>query len=287
MRALIEFLAKYYHWLLFFVLEGVSFVLLFQFNNYHRSVWLTTANTVVGQCNEWEQAAINFVHLGEVNEQLTQRNIVLEQQLDAMNQRLLELTHDSTYAERIQAARMQDLKLIPGKVVTNSVLRRDNFITINVGTADGVEPEMGVVSGTGIVGIVYMTSSHYSIVMPLLNSRSSISCRLRGTGFFGYLKWDGNDPLYGVLDDIPRHARFEVGDGVETSGFSAVFPPGLFVGRVATIEDSDDGLSYRLRIHLSTDFALLNDIAVVAQKFQSEVHELEQKADSLMISNNN
>lgn len=281
MRALIEFIAKYYHWLLFLTLEGISFVLLFQFNHYHNSVWLTTANTVVAQVHSWEQEAIRFIHLGEVNKALAERNLRLERQNAALTEKVLELTHDTTFVEQYQAEQLRTLKLIQGKVVTNSVQLRDNYITISLGEDDGLKPEMGVVSGTGIVGIVYMTSAHYSIVMPLLNSKSRISCRLHGTRYFGYLKWDGTDPLYAVLDDIPRHARFNVGDMVETSGFSSVFPAGLFVGKVSAIENSDDGLSYKLRVHLSTDFARLQDISVVAQTFHEELNSLEQRADSL------
>lgn len=278
---MLEFIAKYYHWLLFLMLEGISFVLLFQFNHYHNSVWLTTANTAVAQVHAWEQEAIRFIHLGEVNSILTERNLRLEQQNTALREKVMELTHDSTYTESYQSELLAGVQLISGKVVTNSVMRRDNYITISLGESDGVKPEMGVVSGTGIVGIVYMTSSHYSIVMPLLNSKSNISCRLHGTRYFGCLKWDGNDPLYAVLDDIPRHARFNVGDMVETSGFSSVFPAGLFVGKVSAIENSDDGLSYKLRVHLSTDFARLQDISVVAASFHDELNQLEQKADSL------
>lgn len=282
MKTLLDFLAKYYHWLIFFILEVVSFVLLFQFNHYQNSVWLTTANTVVGRINDWEQQALRYMTLGEVNEALTQRNLLLEQNNRALAQHINELSHDSTRSERLQADRLEGIKLIPARITTNSVMRRDNLMTINVGEADGVLPEMGVVSGTGIVGIVFMTSPHYSIVLPLLNSRSNISCRLRGTKYFGSLKWDGAHPLYAILDDIPRHARFKIGDIVETSGFSSVFPAGLFVGKVKTIENSDDGLSYKLRVQLSIDFARLQDVCVVAQKFQAEIKDLEQRADSLM-----
>ena len=282
MRALLDFLVKYYHWLIFIALEGISLVLLFQFNHYQNSVWLTTANTVVGRINDWEQQALRYMTLGEVNEALTQRNLLLEQNNRALAQHINELSHDSTRSERLQADRLEGIKLIPARITTNSVMRRDSLMTINVGEADGVLPEMGVVSGTGIVGIVFMTSPHYSIVLPLLNSRSNISCRLRGTKYFGSLKWDGAHPLYAILDDIPRHARFKIGDIVETSGFSSVFPAGLFVGKVKTIENSDDGLSYKLRVQLSIDFARLQDVCVVAQKFQAEIKDLEQRADSLM-----
>lgn len=281
MKTLLDFLAKYYHWLIFFILEVVSFVLLFQFNHYQNSVWLTTANAVVGRIDLWERSVLNYLTLGQVNEQLMRRNLLLQQNNDELQHRLAELTHDSTQTERLLAERLQGVRLLPAKVVTNSVMRRDNYITISAGEADGVEPEMGVVSGTGIVGIVYMTSRHYSIVMPLLNQHSRISCRLRDSQYFGYLRWEGDNPLHAVLDDIPRHARFKVGDIVETSGFSSIFPPGIFVGRVRAISNSDDGLSYKLKVLLGTDFSRLQDVCVVAQEFQTEVSELEQRADSL------
>ena len=281
MKTLLDFLAKYYHWLIFFILEVVSFVLLFQFNHYQNSVWLTTANAVVGRIDLWERSVLNYLTLGQVNEQLMRRTLLLQQNNDELQRRLAELTHDSTQTERLLAERLQGVRLLPAKVVTNSVMRRDNYITISAGEADGVEPEMGVVSGTGIVGIVYMTSRHYSIVMPLLNQHSRISCRLRDSQYFGYLRWEGDNPLHAVLDDIPRHARFKVGDIVETSGFSSIFPPGIFVGRVRAISNSDDGLSYKLKVLLGTDFSRLQDVCVVAQEFQTEVSELEQRADSL------
>ena len=282
MRALLDFLARYHHWFLFVMLEGISLVLLFQFNHFHNSVWLTTANTVVGRLNEWEQQALRYITLGDVNKALVQRNMLLEQNNLVLAEEVAMLTHDSTRAEQLQADRLSGIRLIPARVVTNSVMRRDNLLTINVGEDDGVRPEMGVVSGTGVVGIVYMTAPHYAIVMPLLNSHSNISCRLRGSEYFGSLKWEGHNPLFATLDDIPRHARFKLGDAVETSGFSAVFPPGLFMGKVDKIENSDDGLSYKLRVNLSIDFARLQDVCVVAQEFQTEIHELEQRADSAM-----
>ncbi len=281
MRALLDFLTRYHHWFLLIVLEGLSLGLLFQFNHYHNSVWMTTANTVVAHVAAWEEGVLRYWHLGQTNEDLMRRNLMLEQKNERLTRYIATLTHDSTWTERRQADLLSDVTLLPAKVVTNSVLRRDNFITINRGEADGVKPEMGVVCGTGIVGIIYMTSKHFAIVQPLLNSRSRISCRLRDSQYFGYLKWEGGNPLYAILDDIPRHARFKEGDIVETSGYSSVFPSGIFVGKVSKIENSDDGLSYKLRVHLSTDFSRLQDVCVVQQHFQSEIHALEQQADSL------
>lgn len=281
MRALLDFITKFNHWLLFIVLEGFSLMLLFQFNHYHNSVWMTTANAVVGQVYAWEHEVLHYIHLGQENEYITRRNVILERRNHELTLRINALTHDSTLTERMLAQQLDSIKLLPARVITNSILKRDNLITINRGSADGVEPEMGVVCGTGIVGIVFMTSMHYAIVQPILNSHSHISCRLRGSDYFGYLTWEGRHPLHATLDDIPRHARFKVGDTVETSGFSSVFPPGIFVGKVSAIENSSDGLSYKLDVLLGTDFSRLQDVCVVQKQFLGEIHALEQKADSL------
>lgn len=282
MRALLDFIAKYYHWLIFVVLEGVSLMLLFQFNRYQHSLWITALTEMVSKVQAAEAEALRYLTLGHANEQLTRRNIILEYNLEQATRQIAILTHDSTGTERIQAERINGLELIPAKIVTNSIKRRDNLITIDAGEADGIHEEMGVVCGTGLVGIVYRTSKHFSVILPLLNSHSHISCRLRGSEYFGHLTWDGGNPLFAQLDDIPRHARFNIGDIVETSGFSSVFPPGIFVGKVDAIGNSDDGLSYKLRVHLATDFATLQDVCVVAQQFQPEVQELEQQSDSLI-----
>lgn len=280
MRALLEFIAKYYHWFMLVALEVVSIVMLVSFNRYQGSVWVTTANAALARINAWEHQATQFIHLGQANADLARRNIILEQNIAFLSQQLDSLTHDSTITERLQAERTAGFDMMHAKIVTSSVMRRDNLLTINVGSADGVKPEMGVICGTGVVGIIHTTSEHFSIVMPLLNSHSSISCRLRKTGYFGFLRWDGKSPFFAILDDIPRHARFRVGDIVETSGFTSVFPRGIFVGKVAAIENSDDGLSYKLRIHLGIDFTRLQDVSVIRQTFQPEVHELESQADS-------
>jgi rod shape-determining protein MreC len=130
-----------------------------------------------------------------------------------------------------------------------------------------------------VVGIVYLTSAHYSLVMPMLNSKSNISCSLRGTNFFGNLSWDGADPLYVTLNDIPRHARFKKGDVVITSGHSDVFPEGLFVGKVSKISNSRDGLFYQLKVHLGIDFSQLREVCVVYSPRHAEIMNLQKQAD--------
>lgn len=280
MRNLLDFLNKYSYWLLFILLEAISLLLLFRFNLYQGSVWFTSANTVAGKILEWEADALSYIELGERNQALVQRNYMLERKVEELTRRLDKATHDSTYTEILQAELLKDFRVIPAEVVNNSVNKRNNYLTINKGEADGVKPEMGVICGTGIVGIVYLTSPHYSVVMPLLNGKSNVSCRLRGTDYFGYLCWEGHSPLYLSLGDIPRHARLKVGMAVETSGFSAVFPAGLFVGRVKEIANSEDGISYKLKVNLGTDFARLRDVCVLATPNRVEIDSLQRSVET-------
>ena len=136
------------------------------------------------------------------------------------------------------------------------------------GSKDGIRPEMGVVDGNGVVGIVYETSSHYSRVISVLNSKSSISCKIVGSEYFGYLKWEYGDARYAYLKDLPRHAEFNLGDTVVTSGYSTVFPEGIMIGTVDDMADSNDGLSYLLKVKLATDFGKVSEVRVIARTGQ-------------------
>ena len=267
-------LAQYAHWAVFILLELLAGVMLFQYNHYQQSVWLTQANAVAGRVFEWRADVMAYVGLGARNAELTERNVLLQMEADRLRRECLAAEPDTARIDTLWAEALQGVRLIPARVISNSVRRDDNYLTINRGSTDGVRPEMGVLSGTGIVGIVGKTSPHYALVMSVLNTRSSISCRLRGSEYFGYLHWEGGTPLRAYIDDIPRHARFHLGDEVETSGYSSVFPPGIFVGRVAEIRDSEDGLAYRLVVELSTDLANVCDVCVVVQDDAEELDSM-------------
>lgn len=259
------------------MLETASLVMLFRFNMFHRSVWATQTNALAGTVLEWESDMHSYLELKKINEQLTRENLVLQYNNQILRDELATLKHDTTYVELLMQDHLADLDVIPARVINNSVRLKDNIITLDKGYQDGVRGEMGVVSGTGIVGIVSEVSDHYSLVLPVLNSRSSISCRLRGTEFFGSLKWKGGNVLDAYIDDIPLHARFRVGDIVETSGFSSVFPAGIFVGKVSEVLTSQDGLSYELKVRLSLDLATLRDVNIINNPDKAEIDTLQAR----------
>ena len=253
------------------MLFGGSLFLLYRFNVYHKSVIFTAVSSVSGKVLEGVSYVRSYLALEEKNRELARYNIVLQQRIEQLRSKLRADVSDSLFKERYV-----DFNIIPARIVNATVGARNNYLTINKGYADGIKPEMGVVCGTGIVGVVYQTSANYAIVMSLLNRKTAVSCRLRDTDYFGYLHWSGEHPLYSRLEYIPRHAKLRVGMPVETSGFSAVFPPGIFVGRVSRINNSEDGLSYTLEVNLSTDFAKLDDVYVIDCPARMEIDSLEK-----------
>lgn len=287
MRNLIDFITRYNHWFVFVILEVVSFVLLFKFNSYQGSVWFSSANVVAGKVYEADATIKNFFSLTKINQQLNVRNLYLEQTVRKLSEQVHAETGDSSWLFRTQAAVLKEYKLIPAKVITNSIDKRDNFITIDKGRLDGVKPDMGVACGTGIVGVVYMVSDHYSIVIPVLNSKSNISVTIRKRGYYGYLRWTGGASDLAYVDDIPRHAHFRLGDLIETSGYSAMFPPGIIAGQILHVYNSPDGLSYRVQVRLTTDFGNLRDVCVIDNSAMKERIDLLRSAqDSLKLKQN-
>ena len=206
-----------------------------------------------------------------------QKNVDLELQIEHLRGKLAELTGDTTVLEQMKEEVLQEYDMYRAKVINNSLTHADNYITINKGENDGIRREMGVIDGNGVVGIVYLTSPHYSVVIPVLNSKSSISCKIQRSDYFGFLKWDGGSSKYATVKDMPRHSLFSLGDTIVTSGHSTVFPGGIPVGTVEDIADSHDGLSYLVKVKLFTDFGRLNDVRVIARKGQEEIKELEQQ----------
>ncbi|MDO4162790.1 MAG: rod shape-determining protein MreC [Bacteroides sp.] len=277
MRNLLNFLIKYNYWFLFLLLEVASFVLLFRFNYYQQSVFFTSANGAAGRVYEISGGIASYFHLKSVNEDLLDRNVWLEQRVASLEKTLSKIGADSAYFYSTELTDpKEEGQIFKASIIKNTLNRADNYITLDRGSDAGIRPEMGVVDANGVVGIVYKTSPHYSLVISLLNSKSSISCKIVGSEYFGYLKWEGGDSRFAYLKDLPRHAEFNLGDTVVTSGYSTVFPAGILVGTVDDMSDSHDGLSYLLKIKLATDFGKVSNVRVIARSGQEEQKMLEK-----------
>ena len=277
MNNLFQFLYKHLHWVVFVVLEIICFVLLFSYNSFQGSVYLSTANEVTARLLSGRDKATAYLGLVEKNRVLVEQNALLQQRV--MELEMLNTQHvlDSlSQVEAVKRVYRAGYHITPAQIIDKSVNKKNNYFTIDRGTADGVAPDMGVMAVDGVVGIVYKCTEHYSLVMPLLNGSSSVSCKVLGSNDFGYLQWEGEDPRYAMLYDLPRYANVEVGDTIVTSGNSSFFPEGVMVGRVEETYPTVDGLYMTLKVRLNVPFSKLEHAFVVSKMDAEELAALKE-----------
>ncbi len=277
MNNLFQFLYKHLHWVVFIVLEIICFVLLFSYNSFQGSVYLSTANQVTARLLNGKDRITTYFGLADKNRVLAEQNVLLQQRVMELEMLTAQHRLDSlSEVEAVKRVYRAGYRITPAQIIDKSVNKMDNYFTIDRGTADGVAPDMGVMGVDGVVGIVYKCTEHYSLVMPLLNGNSSISCKVYGNNNFGYLQWEGGDPRYAMLYDLPRYADVGVGDTIVTSGNSSFFPEGVMVGRVEETYPTVDGLYMTLKVRLSTPFSKLEHAFVVSKMDAEEVAALKK-----------
>ncbi|MDE5901075.1 MAG: rod shape-determining protein MreC [Muribaculaceae bacterium] len=275
MKALVEFLVRHGSWFTFLLFAIISCVMLFRGNPYQQHVYMTSAGAMARGVYSTAGAVTGYFHLRGINEDLQQRNAQLE--MEVINLR----TALRRAAERIPSdtlpmdSMLSQYGFIMAHVINNSIVRSNNFITIDKGELDGVMPDMGVVDQNGIVGIVNVTGPHTARLISVL-SAVRLACKVKGSNAFGSLVWDGRSPRHAVLEELPRHVEFALGDTVVTSGYSVVFPEGIPVGKViGQSRDSDDNF-YSLQVELFTDFATLSTVRVIKNFHKDEIEAVEQ-----------
>lgn len=287
MQKLLAFLVSKRHWILFVLCELISFVLIYRNNAYQRNMMWTSANVITGSISSVSNAVFSYLDLQKVNQELLERNSILEMETIRLREQLKELSldtmnfnpvfqEDTTFAPDLQDKKYT-YKFVTARAVNSSTSYLNNYITINKGSEDGIRPDMGVVSPHGIVGIVMTVRDHYSVVISLLNTKLNISCKVKGTNFSGPLSWKGGDATYAYLGELPTHAVFEKGDTIVTSGNSAIFPPGIMAGIVDSYSKQRDDNFYSLKVRLATDFYALDALCVILNDMQEEQREIEKE----------
>jgi rod shape-determining protein MreC len=271
MRNLIFFIYKYHVFFIFFLLEIVAFVILYRFNNYQKASFLNYTTGVASNFYTGVSNTQEYFNLRRVNDSLQLENARLRsQQITSYynNNISTNSINDTVYKQQYQ--------YISAQVVNNSVTKRNNYITLNRGKNHGIEREMGVISESGIVGIVMNVSDNYCTVLSLLNSNCKISAKIKKTGAFGSLVWDGGNPRYAKLLDVNKHVPVRFNDLVITSNFSTIFPEGLPIGRVYDHSlDAGDNF-HTIRVELFTDFSTVSTVYIIKNLFKQEQQTLEQ-----------
>ncbi|WP_430811352.1 MULTISPECIES: rod shape-determining protein MreC [unclassified Carboxylicivirga] len=274
MRDFIRFIIKYHFAILFLIIEVVSLLLVVNYNAYQRSTFLSSANAVTGGILKRYNTGSEYLMLREINEDLARENAYLRSRLPESyraSKDYFNMVHDSL--------NMQEYVYRSARVINNSTNRRFNYVTLNKGRLNGIEPEMGVISNKGAVGIVKNVSNHYATVISIINTRLKISAKLKESDFFGSLEWDGTSYQHVSLLDIPRHAKVNVGDLVVTSGYSSIFPEDIQLGSVESVKLDKGASFYRIKVKLSVDFKNLAFVEVIGHTSRDEQIKLEKETE--------
>lgn len=275
MRALLDFFVRHGAWFVFAILAAVSCFFLFNGNPLQRAVALTSAGRLTSGVYSAATSVTGYFHLRDINDDLQKRVASLELENINLRQRLRR-AGELAYADSLRRdSASSQFSFVVGRVINNSIIRPNNFITIDRGSADGLEPEMGVVDRNGVVGIVNVVGPHASRVISLLNPDMKLSCKIRGTEAFGSLVWDGQSSQFAMLEEIPEHLKVGVGDTVVTSGFSTTFPEGIPVGIIKQSRRNAADNSYSLKVQLMTDFATLSTVRIIRNYLKAEIDTLE------------
>lgn len=280
MRNLLDFLYRYRGGLVFVLLEVISMVLFIRNSGYQRAAFFNSANKYTGQVLEVRTQIYDYFRLTEVNQALVAENARLRQQLYPADLagRLPDslVTPSDTTGGRLRPdtvqvglrplpTRLAGSPLIPARVINQTLRRVDNYLTLNVGTQQGVLPGMGVLTGAGVVGRVRQVSEHYATVTSVLHSKTNLSAKIRRDGTFGTIKWLGEDPTHALLDYIPRQNKLVAGDTVVTSGYNQVFPEGVLIGTVDHFTKEPDKNFWTVRVKLAANFSNLTYVYVVGK----------------------
>lgn len=275
MKNLWLFLVRYNAFFWFVLFFTFSIFLVVQNNNYQRSSFVNSSNVIIGSFYENVNSWKEYLSLRTTNEQLAEENALLRQQLQ--NRMSSDsTTEDIHFIDSIDESRYD---FLVASVVNNSVNQKSNYLTIDKGTIDGIEKDMGVITSNGVVGTVLNVSAHFSTIKSLLHPDSKISVTLDSSSTaFGSLVWGNNkDPRYAMVRDIPNHVKVYVGQPVFTSGYSTKFPKGIKIGHIVQT-DLTSGESFKdIRVLLTTNFVNLNHVYIVKDKMAIEKMELERQ----------
>ncbi len=275
MNNLINFLIKHVAWFIFIFYVVVSCVLLFQSNPYQQSVYLSSANAVSSTVFKGYSTVTSYFGLKAINEELQERNAELEMevvQLKKEAQNLKENIPDTTAIQPV----VRQFDYVVAHVISNSISQPYNYITIDRGEADGIYPEMGVVDHNGVVGMVNVVGKHSARVISLLNPDMKLSCKVKRNQYFGSLQWNGVDPAFAVLRELPKQGKYQKGDTIITSGYSAVFPEGIIVGIVEGRQKELNDNFASLKVRLGTNFMQLSTVRAIKNTMKVELKAIKQ-----------
>lgn len=260
MNNLILFIIRYSAFLLFIVLEIIALMLVVRYNDYQRNIFVNSSSIFSGKLYNMADEVYKYNNLRIIADELASENAALKSRVYNLERMVQEIIPGDP---PLDSCLLLPYKVIPAKVINNSINQRNNHFTIDKGEADSIRTGMGVISPHGVAGIVDHVGKDYATAISVLHSAARISASIRRNDFFGSLVWKELDPRFMILEDVPRQADVVVGDTIVTSGYSSIFPKGLFIGTVSRFWTEGGSNYHTIEVRLHEDIARLSQVYVV------------------------
>jgi rod shape-determining protein MreC len=265
MQGFLRFLKTFHLLVLFLVLEIIAFSLFINQHSYQRASFLNSSNKLTAGVYDFFRGITQYLDLNSSNKELLIENLILHKQL-------MERKIPNPYQSFLHG----DFKFLPARVINNSIHKRQNIFTINVGRIHGVKPDMAVISPSGVVGVTLAVSDNYSTAVSILNEKFKLSAKIRKNGYFGSLTWKAGDYRHAKLVEIPTHVEVQVGDTVVTSGYSSIFPEGYVIGQVSEIDIPAGSNFFEIKVKLAVDYKNLDYIYLIENLRRDELIRLKE-----------
>ena len=269
MKNFFAFLIRQYFFFLFLILEVITIIIIVQNNYYQRAAFFNATNDITGKFLSTINSVSQYFSLTDANRKLSEENARL---LSESKKYMMKI--DNKIYHYYDTAYAQQYEFMSAKVIRNSTNKRNNYLTLDKGSKQGITKDMGVITSTGIVGIIKEVSANYSSVISLLHKDTRISAKIKKNGHVGTVIWGGGNYQYGELIDIPTHVKPFVGDTIITSGYSTSFPEGILVGTISSFKMEKGNNFYSITIKFSTDFNSISYAYVVRNIMKNELNKL-------------
>jgi len=269
MRNLFQFLWRFNFFIYFIVLEIICITLIYRTSYYQKSALFSASNSITGRINEISTGITSYLVLSRENTQLRQENAHLRKYLTRYG-----VANPDTIPDSVLNFKFEYLA---GKVISNSINNRNNYFMIDKGTRDGVTTDMGVISYSGVAGIIVAVSSKYSLAMSVLHKNARISGKFKNNNQLVNITWNGNNHRIGTVEDVPTYVVVTAGDTIVTSGRSHIFPEGIMIGTIREIDQNYDKPLISGTLDFSTDFNSLYGVYIIRNFDRQEQLFLESK----------
>ena len=281
MYKLIEFLRRIHVVLLFIIIEAIALNYYAHSSFYTQAKILSRANSVVGGLQRSVFSVKHFFTLRSENEMLAARVAELERSLASYRERESNSITDTLSMAQIDSAFVEQLAqyaYTPARIISNTINRNRNFITLNRGRQHGITEDMAVISPDGsMVGYIVGCSDRYSVAISILNDKFTTSGKIVGDDHFGSITWNGRSPHKVQMSELTKYAEFEVGAPVVSSGLSHIFPEGVKIGYVESFSENENQTSFDVVVRLAADMTKVSNVLVISNDGYIEATELEEE----------